>query len=622
MFKQFPSLMKNNFIFCDNAGGSQIPEQVINRLNTFLTTNYVQPGANNILSKKLNNDLKEIYNITNILLNNKSGEIIYGNSCSQLVYNLANSMEDYLKNSKGEIILSDFNHESCITPFERIAKKYNLPIKWWSIIEKNNELSIDYNDIINKVNKNTSLLVIPHVSNLLGNIIDINHLRKEIYKKNNNVKILVDGVAYMSHKLIDLDNLNIDFYVVSFYKFCGLRISALYVKEDNYDLIKNQNHYFFNNENIINNKLQIGGVNYECATSILGLKDYLIDIATFFKFNNLINNGSESIFTRKLVEFVYSKVGFYENVFFNIFDKLKNNDNINILQINNLEKTPIFSLTFNDFNINNVNLILNELGLICKTGTFYCDRLLNKLNIKSVLRISLMHYNKFEDAITIVKYLNYFKKYNIDFNYTINSIYKNRMDKNLQLLFNNLPSDIYYNNKRNRGYSLLKVDDINNVEIIGNLKFYQSEDYNSYNGEKIRDYENIESQLLKNSTFLHLISIFLDNVKLHIKDPIDFIQVHQIRAYANQDNINLTPEGIHKDGYNIIGIVCISRENVTGAITEIFDNSKNLIHNVQLQEGEMAIINDNKLYHNVTNLNLYDKNKEGFRDIFVFTTIS
>jgi len=621
MFKKFPSLLKNNFIFCDNAGGSQIPEQVINRVTTFLTNNYVQPGANNILSKKLNNDLKEINNIINILLNNKSGEIIYGNSCSQLVYNLANSMEDYLKNSKGEIILSDFNHESCITPFERIAEKYNLPIKWWSIIEKNNEFLIDYNDIINKVNEKTSLIVIPHVSNLLGNIIDIDYLRKEIYKKNNNVKILIDGVAYMPHKLIDLNNLNIDFYVVSFYKFCGLRISALYVKEDNYDLIKNQNHYFFNNENIINYKLQIGGINYECATSILGLKDYLIDIATFFKYNNN-NNNNEIIFTRKLLEFVYSKLGFYENVFYNIFDKLKNNDNINILEIKNLKKTPIYSLTFNDFNINNVNLILNELGLICKTGTFYCNRLLNKLNIKNVLRISLMHYNKFEEATTIVKYLNYFKKYDIDFNYTINSIYKNRMDKKLQLLFNNLPNDIYYDNKRERGYSLLKVNDINNIEIIGNLKFYQSEDYNSYNGEKIRDYENIDMRVLKNSTFVNLVYIFLDNVKLHIKDPIDFIQVHQIRVYANQDNINLTPEGIHKDGFNIIGIACISRENVSGAITQIFDNSKNLIYNIQLQEGEMAIINDNKLYHNVTELNLCDKNKEGFRDIFVFTTIS
>ena len=64
-----------------------------------------------ILSQKITNSLKEIHNITNIILNNINGEIAYGSSCSQLVYNLAHAMEDELiSENSNTIILTDFSH--------------------------------------------------------------------------------------------------------------------------------------------------------------------------------------------------------------------------------------------------------------------------------------------------------------------------------------------------------------------------------------------------------------------------------------------------------------------------------------------------------------------------------
>ena len=126
MKRFFPSLNKySNYIFCNNAGGSQIPEHVLNSNSNFLINNYVQPGGNNILSKSHTNEIVKAKNIVDIIFNNKYGHVIYGGSCTQLIYNLSNSMENYLK-IKGNIILTDFNHEACITPFERIAKKMIL----------------------------------------------------------------------------------------------------------------------------------------------------------------------------------------------------------------------------------------------------------------------------------------------------------------------------------------------------------------------------------------------------------------------------------------------------------------------------------------------------------------
>ena len=418
MRKYFPALLKyKNYIFCDNAGGSQVPKQVYNAFTEFLTNNYVQPYGNNILSQKITKSLEEIHYITNTILNNQKGQIAYGSSCSQLVYNLAHAMGDELIAQKNnEIILTDFSHEACVSPFERLAIKNDLKVHWWSLKNsKSNKYEINSNDLLSKVNENTKLVVLPHVSNILGNIIDVKELTKSIKEINNDTKVLVDGVAYLPHGIVNVDDYGVDYYVVSFYKFCALRVSALYVKDPL--SIKNQYHYFFDNEESIK-KIEIGGANYESASSILGLRDYFIDLAKNYKYDY-------KIFNRELVEFVMTKINNYEASLTDLFKNcIEDNDEIEIIECKESIKVPIFALRFKNYNENNVNLILNELGIICKNGTFYCDRLFDNLNIckkQGVLRISLMHYNNLDECKSIVSALNSFKKIESSFTFKLES---------------------------------------------------------------------------------------------------------------------------------------------------------------------------------------------------------
>lgn len=70
---------------------------------------------------------------------------------------------------------------------------------------------------------------------------------------------------------------------------------------------------------------------------------------------------------------------------------------------------------------------------------------------------------------------------------------------------------------------------------------------------------------------------------------------------------------------------CVTRRNISGAISHIYDESKTIVHSVQLQEGEMLVLNDHKMFHSVSPIKLNKTSKKvktGYRDIFVFTTIS
>ena len=261
----------------------------------------------------------------------------------------------------------------------------------------------------------------------------------------------------------------------------------------------------------------------------------------------------------------------------------------------------------------------------CTNSTFYCDRLFDNLELdksNGVLRLSLMHYNGFDEGNKIIDYFDFLKNMKVIFNILLIQN-KNAVTKSLKNSFNLLSKDKYYTNNRLRSYSLLKVDVIDNIEIIGDLNFYQSNDYNTYNGNNLRNYENIDSSILKDPCFKYLTQYFIYNVyKNNPNINTKYIQVHQIRVYAEKEKTNLVPEGIHQDGYNMIAIACITRKNIKGGINLIYDSSKNLIHNLQLGEGEIIILNDNKLYHDVLPIELYKENEDGYRDILVFTTIS
>ena len=109
-----------------------------------------------------------------------------------------------------------------------------------------------------------------------------------------------------------------------------------------------------------------------------------------------------------------------------------------------------------------------------------------------------------------------------------------------------------------------------------------------------------------------------------------FLYVHQIRVECNENNVNPIPEGIHKDGYEFVGIYCVSRENIEGGVTQLYDNDMNHILTCVLEQNQGIIINDTKYYHSITpifsnfiNNNLTEEvSNTTYRDIFVITTVS
>ncbi|KAI8801151.1 hypothetical protein BJ742DRAFT_685422, partial [Cladochytrium replicatum] len=89
-----------------------------------------------------------------------------------------------------------------------------------------------------------------HCSNILGTIKDVKRFA-DIVHRYPGAEILhklqfenVNGVAFAPHRYIDVQELDVDYYVSSWYKVYGPHVSQLYVSQKCYERLSSIDHFF------------------------------------------------------------------------------------------------------------------------------------------------------------------------------------------------------------------------------------------------------------------------------------------------------------------------------------------------------------------------------------------
>lgn len=99
------------------------------------------------------------------------------------------------------------------------------------------------------------------------------------------------------------------------------------------------------------------------------------------------------------------------------------------------------------------------------------------------------------------------------------------------------------------------------------------------------------------------------------------IQAHQFRIIATAGQVGKpTPEGVHKDGADFILIMLMNRKNIIGGVSQIYNNDQELVDEVCLsQEGDLLLIDDEKVFHGVTAVASSSPSGCAYRDVLVLT---
>jgi len=238
---QFPAFndpLSAKWSFFENAGGSYVPSNVIERLNHFMTSTKVQPYAEFDTSAIAGENMDKATNYFAEMINAGNDEIIIGGSTTMNMYVLSNAIRSLLKPGD-EVIVTNQDHEANIGAWRRLAE-HGMVIKEWQINSDTAELDVE--DLKELLSEKTRIVAVTHCSNIVGSINDLKSIAKLVHQYD--AFIVGDGVSYAPHGFPDVKELDVDFYAFSLYKTYGPHLGLLYGKKEILDQLPNQNHEF------------------------------------------------------------------------------------------------------------------------------------------------------------------------------------------------------------------------------------------------------------------------------------------------------------------------------------------------------------------------------------------
>src|SRR6202050_1077878 len=132
---QFPALQKNaDFIFLENAGGSQVPQSVVDAVVRHLVDFNVQRMAKYPHSAGVDRNLAEARESVAILVNAyRPEEISFGLNATSFIRLVSLGIGKML-GERNEIVVTDMDHDANISTWMAL-EEFGAKIVWWRMRE-------------------------------------------------------------------------------------------------------------------------------------------------------------------------------------------------------------------------------------------------------------------------------------------------------------------------------------------------------------------------------------------------------------------------------------------------------------------------------------------------------
>jgi len=381
---QFPAFREpslDGWAFFENAGGSYMCQQVIDRLLTYYTQTKVQPYYAYPASTEAGQRMDESYRRLSAYLNIGEEELNFGPSTSQNVYVLAQALRPMWKDGD-EIIISCQNHEANSGAWRRLENQ-GIVVRDWHVDEKTGRLAV--NDLDDLITERTRLIAFPHASNVIAHINPVREIATKAHAAG--AIVVVDGVSYAPHGLPDIAQLDADIYLFSLYKTWGPHLGAMFVAPALREQMANQSHFYYKDEP--HYCLSPAGPDHAQIAAAAGVTEYL-DAVYAHHFDDDPDNAVKG---RKLHQ-LFSD---YESSLLTpLLGFLKSRSDVFIVGPDDpgIRASTVTILPL-DKPVPAVVAELEKQKLMVASGDFDAVRLLNEMNIDldpGVIRMSLLHY--------------------------------------------------------------------------------------------------------------------------------------------------------------------------------------------------------------------------------------
>lgn len=396
--KHFPILNRQingkTLVYLDNASTTQKPRQVIEALkNYYENTNANIHRGIHTLSQEATEAYEKTRLTTAEFINAKSEkEIVFTRGTTESINAVAYSWGETNIATGDEIIVSALEHHSNLVPWQELCRRKNAHLK---IIPLSSSLSLDLTAYEKLLGKNTKLVAITGMSNVLGTIPPIKKMIKAAHKVG--AKVLVDGAQSVAHLPTDVQELDCDFLAFSSHKMLGpTGVGMLYGKEN---LLENMPPFNFGGDMVkivTQEKAEWNDLPWKFEAGTPNIADVIafekaLQVLSEVGMQNIANHDE------KLLKYAIDRFGKYENVTLLTPGNTSSSHASATGNTHSLATGGILSFTIEGVHPHDIAQIFDEEGVAIRSGHHCNMPLMELLKVPATARLSFYLYNNEED---------------------------------------------------------------------------------------------------------------------------------------------------------------------------------------------------------------------------------
>ncbi|MDM8003877.1 MAG: cysteine desulfurase [Bacteroidota bacterium] len=372
-------------IYLDNGATTQKPLQVISVMDElYRTANANVHRGVHYLSDKVSERYEAARETVRAFINaGAREEIIFTAGTTASINAVAFSFGERYVGAGDEIVISGMEHHANIVPWQMLCERKNAKLR---IIPFSDEGVLDLEAYRSMLSERTRIVAVTHVSNVLGTINPVREIVAEAHR--HGIPVLVDGAQGIQHGIVDVRDLDCDFYVFSGHKVYGPNgTGVLYGKTEMLnelppyqgggDMVANVT-FEKTTYNVLPFKFEAGTTNFTGAIGLAAALDYLSAL------------GREAVAEREQALLARATTGLVKIEGLRIYGTAPH-------------KVSVISFLPGMIHQYDAGMILDKMGIAVRTGTHCAQPLMERYGITGNIRASIAFYNTEEEIEALVK---------------------------------------------------------------------------------------------------------------------------------------------------------------------------------------------------------------------------
>jgi len=381
---QFPVLDQQVYgkplVYLDNAATTQKPLCVIERERDY----YLHENCNihrgvHYLSQKATEAYEHArQTVADFVHAKEAREIIFTRGTTESLNLLATAFEHYCVDDGDKVLVTAMEHHSNLVPWQQMVQRHHGQLL---VVPMDDKGVLDLNRYEELLKEGPKVVSIAHVSNVLGTINPVKEMVAMAHQYG--IPVVVDGAQSIAHHLIDVQDLDCDFFVFSGHKmYAPMGIGGLFGKAE---WLEKLPPYQFGGEmvdtvsfekttfNVLPYKFEAGTPNVGAA---LGLE-------TAIKFIQSLDRNEVEKLESQLLQ--------------SAIEKLSEIDGIRFIG-EAAHRSGLVSFIIDGIHPYDLGTIIDKMGVAVRTGHHCAEPVMTRFGIPGTVRASFALYNTLDEV--------------------------------------------------------------------------------------------------------------------------------------------------------------------------------------------------------------------------------